>query len=68
MLDSFNFPQCDDSEGYDNRDVSELLNNSDDVISDTLAGFLESQGVNVGELERVQNVIRDRADRRGSKS
>lgn len=25
-MDSFNNPQCDDSIGFDNRDVSELLN------------------------------------------
>ena len=64
MLDSFDLPQCDDSEGYDNRDVSELLNNSDDVVSENLEGFLESQGVNVKEVVRVQNVIRDRADKK----
>ena len=63
-MNSFDFPQCDDSEGYDNRDVSELLNNSGDVVSESLEGFLESQGVNVGELERIQNVIQSRADRR----
>lgn len=66
MTNSFDLPQCEDfySDGFTSKDVSELLNNNPDVVSDTLAGFLESQGVNVGELERVQNVIRDRADRR----
>ena len=63
MLDSFDFPQCDDSEGFTNRDVSELLN-SGDVISEDLEGFLKSQGVNLAEVQRVQDVIRDRADRR----
>jgi len=27
-MDSFDNPQCDDSIGFDNRDVSELLNDS----------------------------------------
>lgn len=66
MTNSFDLPQCEDfySDGFTSKDVSELLNNSDSEVSDTLAGFLESQGVNVGELERIQDVIQSRADRR----
>lgn len=61
MNNSFDFPQCDDSDGFDNRDVSELLNTNSD---ETVSGLLGAIGVDVRMLRGIENAIQDRHDRR----
>jgi hypothetical protein len=65
MNNSFDFPQCDDSDGFDNRDVSELLNTNSDE-KETVSGLLGAMGVDVRMLRGIENAIQDRHDRRNA--
>ena len=61
MTNSFDLPQCDDSTGYDNSDVSNLLNDQQD---DTVSNVLGAMGVDIRMLRGIERAIQDRHDRR----